>query len=113
MARNRVFCPHFPHQRQLIAVEVAGNVAAELLPAVAAVRALEEIIRAHVHGVVIMRRDDNGSTPVPAKLLLAKLRLRLNAFLLARLYIVAYHAAVLELRVHDIWIRGIDSRVKS
>ena len=55
VARDCRLGPRLPHQRKLVAIEMACEIAAELLPAVASVRALEEILRAEVHSVVIVR----------------------------------------------------------
>ena len=106
---DRVRAPDFAHHRQLIAVELARQVAADRFPGVAAVVAAEELVGGEVEPGVGMRADDERRVPVPAQRRLPLARLRLDADALAGAPIVADQDAVLGFGVDGVGILRIDT----
>src|SRR5687768_12810128 len=113
MACYGILRPQLPHERQLLAVEPPCEIATQLLPAVTTIGAAKQIIRAHVHRPVVVRRDHDRSAPVPAEILLAEFRLGLDAFSLSGPYVVADDSAVLRFRVNDVRVGWIDGGVEA
>src|SRR3954469_14376632 len=82
MAGDGVARPDLSHHRQTVAIELARQIGTESSPCVAAIGALEQIVRAEVDRVVIVWRDQHRRAPVPAIWPGAELGKRLDGFLL-------------------------------
>src|SRR3954469_1624126 len=65
MTCNRVTRPDFPHYRQTVAIQLTCEIRAETRPCISAAGALEEIVRAKVKRVVIVRRNEHRRAPIP------------------------------------------------
>ena len=100
-----------PH-RQAVAINVTREVGADRGPRVAAVGALEQVVRRHVHRASGVLRRYDRRTPVPA-MPLAILRIRLDALGLSAARVVAHHAAVLRLGVRDVVVERIGHVVEA
>ena len=109
---HRVDAPHAAHHRQLVAVDVAGEVRRHRLPGVAAVVAAEQALGAEVEAGRRVRREEQRRRPVPAQRRLARLRLRLDVEDLAAPAVVADQAAVLRLRVDDVRVGRVRLALK-
>ena len=96
--------PHPPHDRQLVAVDVAGEIGADRFPGVAAIVAAEEILRGEVDAVAVVRADDERRVPVQAQRLHAAGRLRLDVERLAGALVEAHQAAVLRFGIDDVLV---------
>ena len=57
VTRDRIARPDLPHHREAVAIELAREIGAESHPRVTTIGALEQVIRAEVERVVIVRRD--------------------------------------------------------
>ena len=97
---------------QAVAIDVAREVGADRGPRVAAIGALEQIVRRHVQRTAGVPRRHDRRAPVPA-VPLAVLRIRLDALGLAGTRVVAHHAAVLRLGVGDVVVEGIGHVVET
>ena len=73
VTRDRITRPDLPHHRQAVAIELSGEIRSQSYPGVAAVGALEEIVRAEVERVVVVWRDEHRRAPVPPIRLRTKL----------------------------------------
>ena len=105
--------PDLAHQGQLVAVELAGEIGADGAPAIAAVVAAVELLRAEVEAGVGVRADDQRRVPVPAHGRIALRRLRLDGDALAGALVEAHHAAVLHVGVDGVRVLRIDARIES
>src|ERR1039457_719022 len=110
---NSVDGPDLPHQGQLVAVELAREIGAYGSPAIAAVVAAVQLLRAEVEPRVGMRADDERSVPVPAQGRVALGLLRLDGNALAGAPVEAHHGAVLHVGVDGVGVLGVDARVES
>src|SRR6185312_8575939 len=59
MTRDSIAGPDLSHHRQAVAIELSREIRSKPHPRVATVVALEEIVRAEVKSVVIVRRDEH------------------------------------------------------
>ncbi len=108
-----VRAPHLAHHLQLVAVEPAGEVVADRRPAVAAVLAAEDALRREVEPGRLVGREDERAVPVPAERVVSRLLLRLDEDGLAALAVVPAEDAVLQGRVDDVGVVGVDAGVEA
>src|SRR6185312_10348256 len=110
---HRVGAPDAAHHRQRVAVERAGEVAADLFPGVAAVVAAEDLVGRHVEAVVVEGADEEGRVPSPAEAVFARRRLRLDGDVFVGAQVDAAGAAGLGLGVNDVGVGGIHRVVEA
>src|SRR5262249_53448422 len=107
---RRVGAPDAFHDGQRVAVEAPREVPARGAPGAAAVLRDVEPLRREVEARALVRADEERRIPVPARGVLALLRLRLDGELLARPPVEALEDAVLRLGVDDVRVVGIGER---
>src|ERR1043165_1044313 len=105
--------PDLAHHRQLIAIQIARELAADRLPRVAAIVAAIEFVRRHVETGVQVRADDKRRVPIPSWWIFVASGLRLNAEAFAGALVETNDHAVLQRRVYRVWILRIDLRAKT
>ena len=110
---DRVDAPHAAHDLELVAIDVARQVARNGAPAGSLVVALEEDLRAEVDAVVVVGRHVQPGVPVPAQRRAAGVRLRLDVEALPAAPVEARNHPVLQLRDDDVGVLGVDHRVES
>ena len=104
--------PDFAHQRQLVAIQLAGEIRADGDPGIAAVVAAIELLRADVEARMGVRADDERRVPIPAEGRIALGGLRLDGDALAGALVEAHDAGVLAGGVNGVGILRIDARVE-
>ena len=100
--------PDPAHHRQLVAIQAARKLAADNLPAIAAIVAAKKFV-----GSEIDARDDDWRIPIPSQWIFVATNLGLNVHALAGALVKARKRSVLEFSVDGIWIFGIDLGAKS
>src|SRR5262249_35646169 len=105
--------PEFSHDRNGVAVEVTGEIAADHLPRVAAIVGAEEASAAEIKTRMRVRADDEWRIPVPAFRHFVFCFVRLDAKAFPGRAIEAHQAAVLRFGVNRVGIFGIDERAET
>ena len=108
-----VHAPHPSHHLQLVAVDVARQVSRDGAPARALVVAPEEDLGPEVEPVIVVRRHDQPRVPVPAQRRPTGVRLGLDVQPLLAAPVEARQHAVLQLRVDDVGILGVDHGIEA
>jgi hypothetical protein len=104
--------PHLAHHRERVAVDLAGQVAADRRPRVAAVVAPVEPVRREVQPLRVVRAEHQRAVPVPPRRRLALAGHRLNLHPLAGLAVVPADHAVLQHPVYGVRVGRIDLAVE-
>ncbi len=104
---GRVVAPHPAHERFEHPVTVAGEIAADRAPAVAAVVRAPKALAGVVQAGRRVGADQDRRVPVPALRRVARLGLRLDVDVLAGGAVVADEVALLPLAVGDVGVAGL------
>ncbi len=113
MARDRIAPPDLSHHEKAVAITLAREIRTKPRPGIAAVRALEEIVRAEIDRVVIIRRDEHWRAPIPPVRLAPEFREWLDRFLFTGAHIVTHDVTTLRFAINGVRIGGIDLRIEA
>ena len=108
-----VGAPDLAHHLQRVAVDLPGEVLADGRPAVAAVLAAEDPLRREVQARRLVGREDERGVPVPAQGVVAGLLVGLDEDGFPASPVETAEDAVLERRVDDVRVGGVDAGVEA
>ena len=110
---NGVEALNLAHYRNLVAVQLARQVARNGRPGITAVGALEHHVGCKIERLGIVRTDQQRSVPIPPPGRTSNGLDGLDVDPFARLFVEALKAAVLGLSIHNVGIVRINLRFKS
>ena len=111
--RDRIRAPHFTHHRQLVAIDLLGEVGTDGAPGIATIVAAKNLVGAEIKPGMRMRADQNRRIPIPAIDRKVFGFGRLDAGALTGATVITSERAFLILGINDVGIFRVDHRAEA